>query len=111
VGQQHSALAAGRNQSVYPEAIRWAAGLVPTEGVVVAMQFSGAMRAYGWGTLVRYDAMEADRFPEFRRRLEGAGRSFYALLFPWEERDAFARMPGDWTRVGSHRHATLWQLK
>ncbi|MEP6768093.1 MAG: hypothetical protein ABJC61_05450 [Acidobacteriota bacterium] len=52
-----------------PRAVRWARSRVPPHSLVAAMQFSWAMNAYGLGTLVRWDWMQAERFPRFRGRM------------------------------------------
>jgi hypothetical protein len=39
-----------------------------------------------------------------------AGRPIFALLFDSEEKDAFQRCGGEWTRVTQVRNVALWQL-
>lgn len=111
LGLRFHALEIGASESVYPESIRWAIERLPPNRLVVAMQVSGAMRSYGLAPLVRWDFLDAETFPAFRRRMEGAGFEFYALLFPFETEDAMARLPGAWETVGKHRHVTLWRLR
>lgn len=103
-------LKTGRGQATFPETIRWAAARVPPRSVVLAMEFSGAMRAYDWGTFVRWDYVEAGRFPELRRRFEAQGYRLYALMQPHEVTEAAPRLPGDWKYLGSYRDVSLWRL-
>jgi hypothetical protein len=84
LGSRYDVLGIGKGESVYPETIRWASARVPPRALVLAMQFSGAMRAYGWGEFVRWDWIDPKDFPGFRREMETAGYRFYALLLPFE---------------------------
>lgn len=98
-------------QSVFPEAIAWASTRVPERSVLLAMEFSGALKAYGGGPFIRWDWIDGD-FSPVRARVEGAGYRIYALLFPHEVREASPRLPGTrWTYLGSHREASLWRLE
>jgi len=110
IGRRYRVLDMGREEAVYPETIRWAAPRVPASAVIVAMQFSGAMKAYGWGTFIRWDYIDAARFPALRRQIEARGCRLYALMFPFEARDAAARVPGAWTYLGSNRDVGLYRL-
>ncbi|HEY6050918.1 MAG TPA: glycosyltransferase family 39 protein, partial [Thermoanaerobaculia bacterium] len=78
LGRKYDVLDIGRGESAYPETIRWAAARVPPRALVLAMQFSGAMRAYGWGEFVRWDWIDPKDFPAFRHQMEAAGYRFYA---------------------------------
>lgn len=111
LGRRYDVLDIGRSDSIYRDGIHWAAARVPKNALVVAMQFSGAMKAYHWGKLVRWDWMEGKNFPEFRRRMEAAGYVFYALTYPEEVPEVAARLPGSWKHRGSYRQATLWELQ
>jgi hypothetical protein len=110
LGRHFGVLDVGRGEAVYPETVRWAAARVPANAVIVAMQFSGAMKAYGWGTFIRWDYIDAERFPALRRQIEARGFRIYALVFPFEVRDAASRVPGNWTYLGSNRDAGLFRL-
>ncbi|MDQ2970278.1 MAG: hypothetical protein M3R34_03980, partial [Acidobacteriota bacterium] len=110
LGRRYDVLDIGRSDSIYRDGIHWAAARVPKNALVVAMQFSGAMKAYCWGKLVRWEWMEGKNFPEFRRRMEAAGYVFYALTYPEEVPEVAARLPGSWKNRGSYRQATLWEL-
>ncbi|MEO8430733.1 MAG: glycosyltransferase family 39 protein [Acidobacteriota bacterium] len=110
IGRRYRVLKIGREASVYPETLRWASQRVPGNALIVSMQFTGAMKAYGWGTFVRWDWMTAERFPEFRRRMEAAGYSFYALMLPFEVKAAASSLPGNWRYLESRGDVSLWRL-
>ena len=111
LGVRYGVLDIGRGESVYPETIRWAKTRVPGRSLVLAMQFSGAMRAYGWGEFVRWDWIEPKDFPPFRREMEGAGYRFYALLFPFEVEQCQPLGSTEWKLVGSNRDVSLFELR
>jgi Dolichyl-phosphate-mannose-protein mannosyltransferase len=110
LGRKYDILDIGRGESAYPETIRWASARVPGRALVLAMQFSGAMRAYGWGEFVRWDWIDPKDFPGFRREMEAAGYRFYALLLPFEVEQATPLLPKGWKYLGSNRDASLFEL-
>jgi hypothetical protein len=110
LARRFDVLEMGRGQATFPESIRWASGLVPERSVVLAMEFSGAMRAYGWGTFVRWDYIDVGQFPGVRSRFKQQGYRVYALLQPHEVLQAAPRVPGRWTYLGSNRDVSLWRL-
>ena len=110
LGLKHRVLEIGKGESVYPETIRWASARVPGRSLVLAMQFSGAMRAYGWGEFVRWDWIEPKDFPPLRRELEGAGYRFYALLLPFEVEQSAPLGSRGWKYLGSNRDVSLFEL-
>jgi hypothetical protein len=110
LGADYNVLDIGRGESVYPDTIRWARTRVPSRSLVLAMQFSGAMRAYRWGEFVRWDWVEPKDFAPFRREMEGAGYRFYALLFPFEVEPCEPLGSRGWKSVGSNRDVTLFEL-
>ena len=111
LARREQVLEIGRGQAIFPEVIRWSAARVPREALVLSMEFSGAMKAYGWGTPVRWDWIEKKDFPELRRRLESPGHPLYALMLPHEVVQASKNVPGTWTYLGSHGPASLWRLE
>ncbi|MDQ6893186.1 MAG: glycosyltransferase family 39 protein [Acidobacteriota bacterium] len=110
LGRKYDILDIGRGESAYPETIRWASARVPGRALVLAMQFSGAMRAYGWGDFVRWDWIDPKDFPGFRSEMEAAGYRFYALLLPFEVEQATPLLPKGWKYLGSNRDASLFEL-
>jgi len=110
LGLKYQVLEIGRGESVYPETIRWASARVPGRSLVLAMQFSGAMRAYRWGEFVRWDWVDPADFPVFRRELEDAGYRFYALLLPFEVEHSAPLGSKGWKYLGSNRDVSLFEL-
>jgi 4-amino-4-deoxy-L-arabinose transferase-like glycosyltransferase len=110
LGRRFRVLETGVGEAVYPETLKWIAPRLPGNAVVLAMQFSGAMKAYGGPTFVRWDYIDAERWPAIRRHIEERGFRIYALVFPFELRDAAPRVPGRWTYLGSNRDAGLFRL-
>ncbi|HYK43398.1 MAG TPA: glycosyltransferase family 39 protein [Thermoanaerobaculia bacterium] len=110
VAHRFDLLDVGRGESAYPETVRWAAARVPARSLVLAMQFSGAMRCYGLRELVRWDWIDPKDFPVFRRETEAAGYRFYALMLPFEVEQATQLLPKGWKFVGSNRGASLFEL-
>lgn len=110
LGRKWDILDFGKGEAAYPETIRWASARVPARALVLAMQFSGAMRAYGWGEFVRWDWIDTKDFPAFRREMEAAGYRFYALLLPFEVEQATPLLPKGWKYLGSNRDASLFEL-
>lgn len=110
LARTYDVLDVGRGESAYPETVRWASARVPTHSLVLAMQFSGAMRSYGFGELVRWDWIDPADFPVFRREMEAAGYRFYALLLPFEVEQATPLFPKGWKYLGSNRGASLFEL-
>jgi hypothetical protein len=108
--RRYDVLDIGRGESAYPETIRWASSRVPERSLVLAMQFSGAMRAYRWGEFVRWDWIDPADFRVFRREMEGAGYRFYALLLPFEVEQATPLLPTGWKHLGTNRDASLFEL-
>ncbi len=109
--RRESVLAVGRSQTLFPESIRWAARQLPPRSLVLAMEFTGAMKSYGGPPFIRWDCIEPNAVGRLRRRTESAGYSWYALLLPHEVPDVARRVPGPWKYRGSHREATLWELE
>ncbi len=103
----------GRGQAVFPETVRWASQKIPRDALVFAMEFSGAMKAYGWGTPIRWDMFEKKDFDGIRARLERPGRPLYALMLPGEVAAAAqgSLAAGTWAHLGNNGPASLWRLE
>ncbi len=110
LSRRYDVLQVGRGQAIYRESLRWADGRIPGQSVVLAMELSGAMRAYPLRTFVRWDYIDAPRFPKLVRHFRERGFGIYALLFPYEVPQAIPRVPGVWTHLGSYREVNLWRL-
>ena len=103
-------LSISRGEAVYRDAGRGVADIAPSRAVILSMQMSGALKYYTDYPIVRWDWMPAERFPKLRRAAEERGLRLYALLWPFEHADSFAKLPGSWTRVGAWRDVVLWRL-
>ena len=97
-------------EATYPNAIHWAKKQLPPNAIVATMQFSGAYYFYAGELPARYDQLDANRFAEIRAYTGVAGLKWYALVFDWEEKDLFAKMPGRWTKLNQMRNVGLWRL-
>jgi hypothetical protein len=89
----------------------WLNQNVPANSVVAAMQNSGSLIAYSPFTVVRWDTITADNFQTIRAQLQANHQPFYIALFPFEEADAMARMPGEWKPLVKISPTTIWQYQ
>lgn len=97
-------------EAVYRDASLWADGIVSSRSVMVAMQMSGALKYYTNRPIARWDALQPARFRVLRAAVRARGLELHALLWPFEEADFAARLPGAWKRIGAWRDITLWRL-
>jgi hypothetical protein len=102
-------LATSRHQADYQQATRWARENLAPNSVILAMQTTGALYRYTNFCFVRWDFVT----PSDAIRLEAARikehRPWAALLFPFEERPAFAAVPGAWHKVTTVAGIAVWQ--
>jgi dolichyl-phosphate-mannose-protein mannosyltransferase len=103
-------LGTAETQATYPLACRWASARLPGRSVVVATYASGALEYYTKLPYARWDPIAPDRWPTLRGDLESHGWRFYALLFPEEEKELSAHVPGAWRKVGAIREVGIWEL-
>jgi len=87
----------------------WLNHNVPANSVIAAMQNSGSLIAYSPFTVVRWDCITAENFATIRAQLLANHQPLYTALFPFEEADALAKMPGDWKPVAKFLPTTIWQ--
>jgi hypothetical protein len=97
-------------EQAYADASTVARERFPANGVVMGFAFTGALYFYSEFPVLRWDQMEAPVFAKYVTLAQKSGRPVCALLFDWEEKDAFRRCPGAWTRIGAVRNVGLWQL-
>jgi 4-amino-4-deoxy-L-arabinose transferase-like glycosyltransferase len=83
---------------------------LPREALVVSFAFSGALYFYSDFPVLRWDQVEPPVFARYVGLAQTTRRPICAVLFDWEEKDAFRRCPGGWTRLASIRNVSLWQL-
>jgi hypothetical protein len=106
------ALSIGHGEAVYSEAARWAQTHLPASAVIATMQTSGALHYYTDFTLVRWDQLPPKDVAAVYHALGAAKRPLFAVLFPFEEKDALEkRLPGPWTKIGAVRHVTIWRCE
>ena len=97
-------------ESVYPDAVGWAQAHVPANATFVAMQCTGALVCYSDFLFVRWDNIEPAQAPMLAQASLAAGRPVYAMLFPFEVKDALElRLPGHWTQTAAIRHVSIWK--
>ena len=100
-----------RGQATFPEACRAIARRAEgASALVVAMEFSGAVRFYTDFLPVRWDQISAEDFALVRARAAEKGYRVFAILFPDEVPRAQPNVPGDWVFLENVRHASLWEL-
>jgi hypothetical protein len=98
-------------EAAYPDAARWADRSAPPGAVIVSMQMSGALKYYTGRAVARWDAVTPGRFERLRRAARERGIPLYALLWPFEEKELAAKLPGRWTPVGTWRDIGLWRFE
>lgn len=97
-------------EEAYAEGAQLAVRTLPRDALVLSFAFSGSLYFYSDFPVLRWDQLEAPRFADYAARARAAGRPVCAILFDWEEADAFKRCPGDWRPLGAVRNVRLWQL-
>ena len=95
-----------RAESIYPKAVRWSDGRIPSDALVIAMQLSGARKYYRNAPSLRWEWLDPARVHAIESAVP-ADR-WYALLFPFEVDEVLRRVPGEWTKIGEYREVTLW---
>jgi len=103
-------LGIARGESIYPDISRWVSRELPGRSIIVTAYASGALEYYTDLSYARWDAMTPESFEAFRAAAEAKGYRVFALLFPEEEKEIEAHMPGRWRRVGALRQVGLWRL-
>lgn len=100
-----------RGESVYPESIAWLNANVPANAIVLEMQLSGAAVYHGSQTLVRWDKLGAEHWPQLYAAAQAGGRPVYAVLMEFEVREGFPnRIPGRWEKIHELRNVSFWRL-
>jgi hypothetical protein len=102
--------AIGDGERVYAETVDWARKNLPAGAVLLAMQTTGALVYYSDFAFVRWDQLDAASFARVTAAMRARGTPLYAVLFPFEVRDALEeRARGNWTEVGAVRQVTIWR--
>jgi hypothetical protein len=100
-----------KNDSVYPESVRWAEKSLPNDALVFAGLLSGAFLYYSGRVTVRWDQIgRGDRLQKLRDSPAGV-LPWYAVLSDVECSGECLRriIPGAWTAIGRNRDITLWR--
>jgi hypothetical protein len=103
-------LGAVRDQSIYPEACRWAEARVPPGTVLLSAQASGALEYYTDATYLRYDWLDPGSFSRLQSQRK-LTEDCVALLFSNELEDFQKHVPGRWVQIGELREVALWKLE
>ncbi len=89
----------GDGEQVYEQATRGVEKHVPANAILIGMQMSGAIYHTSGTTMLRWDALNADRFELIRAHAALDRRPLYALLFDFERPEVFTRTGHHWTEV------------
>ncbi|MGE5277405.1 MAG: ArnT family glycosyltransferase [Acidobacteriota bacterium] len=108
--QSLGVLGTAEGESIYPRISRWVSRDLPDNSVVVSAFASGALEYYTDVCYARWDAMTPESCGALRAAVDGKGYRLFALLFPEEEKQIEAHMPGPWRRLGALRQVGLWRL-
>jgi hypothetical protein len=95
----------------YLHGANWAQGQLPPEAAVFCMQTSGALYFYTPLLLIRWDQVEMAELPRLLATLQAGRRPVYAMLFEFEQAEAFARLGGRWKKIATVGPNTFWQLE
>jgi hypothetical protein len=97
-------------ERAYIEVGTWARTNLPANSVVVCLHDSGAIYYYTPLAVLRWDHVAPDRFMNYAADLTRAGRPIYAIIFPFEEEDAFAaHLPGKWGKFSTAANRNVWR--
>jgi len=97
-------------EQAYGDGITMAQPLLAGDAPVLCLAFSGALYFHTGCPVLRWDQLDQATFQRYARMTAAAGRPVQALLFEAEEKEAFQRCPGGWTRVARTGNVGLWRL-
>lgn len=97
-------------EQAYADGAAAAREQLPGNALVMSFAFSGSLYFYSDFPVLRWDQIEPPVFAGYVSRAKNAARPICAVIFDWEEKDAFRRCPGDWTRIGGIHNVGLWRL-
>ena len=80
------------------------------KALVLAMEFSGAIRYYTGLTAVRWDLLTPEAFATLRTKASAKGDRVLGIVFPHEANRAAAAAPGEWRLVEKVGLASIWEL-
>jgi len=96
---------------VWADSCQWADRILPSQALVVATEMSGALKFYTGRPIVRFERVEPDKWRLLQARAAEKGYRWYALLVTQEIEEAQRRLPGKWTKLGTLRQISLWQIE
>ena len=99
-----------KGERIYPEACAVARRRVPSQGIVVSMQMSGALHYYTDATYAMWNWLLPERFEQLRVSTESRGFRWYALLAPFETEYVRQNLPGKWREIDRVGDVVLWEL-
>ncbi len=97
-------------EQAYADGSRLAVQQLPKDALVLSFAFSGALYFYSEFPVLRWDQIDAPDFARYAALAQRAGRPLCAVIFDFEEKDAFRRCPGPWRKIGGVRNIGLWEL-
>lgn len=101
----------GQGERIYLAAIQVARQDVPPDGIIFAMQASGALFYGTPHAILRWDTIE-DSWPRILAAANRSHRPIYAMLFDFELPQAFGQnlpIATHWVKVRQDRNLTLWR--
>jgi hypothetical protein len=98
------------HEQLYLAAATAARAHLPAKALVVCLHCSGSLYYYREHPILRWDQIGPEEFARYVALARAAGRPVCAVLFDFEEEDAFRRCPGPWQRLARTGPAGLWQL-
>ncbi len=97
-----------KDDASYFKSAEWLNKHAPGGTCVLTMQSSGSIFAYTPYTVLRWDTFNATQQPLVAAAVAKNRRPLYAVLYPFEEQDAFARYPGKWREVYRYRWVKVY---
>jgi hypothetical protein len=110
--RQYAVLMTDEWESIYPEVVHWAEPQLPPNAMIVSGSLSGAFFYYSGRFSARVDQLTDEHFQLLRAHAGHRGLRWYAVLSDGEPEyhTLSAKLRGNWTLVGKHRHASIWRL-
>ena len=98
------------DEKIYPDAALWARDHLPSNSLIVCSAFSGAIYYYTDLPIVRFEGFADGKAKAFLEMAFDQKRPIYAILWPYEVKDAQGLMGGNWktiTEIGWQKIAVL----
>jgi hypothetical protein len=95
----------------YHKTAAWLEQHAPANSIVTTMQSSGSVFAYTDFTVVRWDCVAPQTATALLDHVNRQNRPLYAVLYPFEQADAFKAFSGRWREVFNYREARIWRYE